>query len=1253
MGGAGHGNTNFQAIDIGSKIVENMRRQNKDSYECNFCHNMVFSMERSLWSHITTDHREKCPQDGDELLRFRTHMKEICQRKGADALSRPENIQTSPNNSNTFIRWSSKDASKDVGGQKMGRKVEPGDQTGPPAYSGGNVDDIANGTSHITLEHPDIQMADASVQARLVNRKRNGPDSATDGGPPTPTHNTHRESQSKRTRGGTSGKGAGNRGPLGNPGFPNDSFHADISSGRAAHKPLRTPLDPDFDRSRFKTEQYGDNEGGMVTRVTAPSRRLFDPEKDHPGAFKGEEDSSKRLEEPNLPPRALSRPKGSTRRKAPVLYTPAPSRKIAVPASQALTLNREGGQMMILENFAQSQPTQPPQGRQTRPPQFYGGSTLEDNETRMVRQPETRPISPEQLIAEVKGIYAGLVMVEAKCAEVDAKQAAATFDDGQPQPRLNDEQWQALIALHRTLLHEHHDFFLASQHPSASPALRRLADKYAMPARMWRHGIYSFLELLRHRLPMMALLYETVPAFEDTWVECLGDLGRYRMAIEDDDIRDRDVWAGVARFWYSKATDKTPYVGRLFHHLAILARPNVLQQLFYYCKSLAVTQPFYPARESILTLFDPIFSPEHANKNHHHVDSGFIQLHGINFTHIDLEKFDDALFDYLDNLDQNIGKTESDWKYGAKESLLRIALREGKNRLIPEEDMEDAPPAAVDENPAEFDSLLPPLPTGASSEHVTSMLQPASKLEEDSRYPRKANVKSGSQAIEADAKSRNGTAESLSFSKRLAYEILSVALQRVGDSNVLPHIHIWLVFLAYVVKSEPAIRLLENEFPWEHLVYMLNSLVGQSDQDRFGCKEFPVPEKGRGRPLPEDYTLRGLEWARKYFPNRWFEDAQVDEEERSVEVPSMENVRIERILWLAAQVAANGECLVYADKMFRVHPALVTRIEEHQKLEATTVHKQELGGSRMTPTSEDSDVEMTSGENESEDGEYVLVGQSEEVRRLKQQQRQLKSQLKACGKAADSAEEPKRAVAKGPESLKENFSVLVVDTNLLLSQPEVFKLMVSTFNWPIVIPNTGMPILITELLGLTNSTGPVGDAAKAAMIAINEALNDKRDVKVVTAKGSNVTNIGFYKEQLDKPRDDEQRKIDDIIIETTKLQGEARRQAIPGDYGDYEAAVLITEDRNMRVKANARGVTAISASALKKVLSPRAGLARPKRKSLGAPTTVPDWPDDEMTFMEPGEEFDSVLNVNPIGTVRKKRQLKRGKPQGADLPKVT
>ncbi|RPA90854.1 hypothetical protein L873DRAFT_1716341, partial [Choiromyces venosus 120613-1] len=127
----------------------------------------------------------------------------------------------------------------------------------------------------------------------------------------------------------------------------------------------------------------------------------------------------------------------------------------------------------------------------------------------------------------------------------------------------------------------------------------------------------------------------------------------------------------------------------------------------------------------------------------------------------------------------------------------------------------------------------------------------------------------------------------------------------------------------------------------------------------------------------------------------------------------------------------------------------------------------------------------------------------------------------------------KQAVAKGQESLKENLSLLAVDTNILFHHLEIFKLMVSTFNWPIVIPNT----VITEFLDMTNSTDPIGDSAKAAMISIHEALTDKRDVKVFTAKERNVTNIGCYKEQLDKHGHGRQRKIDDIIIETTKLRG--------------------------------------------------------------------------------------------------------------------
>jgi len=146
----------------------------------------------------------------------------------------------------------------------------------------------------------------------------------------------------------------------------------------------------------------------------------------------------------------------------------------------------------------------------------------------LLLQPDSRPVSQQQLAAEIKSVYEGLTTVETKCIDIDKAQSAVLRGE---HSHLADSHWQALIALHRVLLHEHHDFFPASQHPSASPAFRELPAKYSMPARMWKHGIHSFLECLRHRLPesseymlaffylayqMMGLLYETVPSFENT-----------------------------------------------------------------------------------------------------------------------------------------------------------------------------------------------------------------------------------------------------------------------------------------------------------------------------------------------------------------------------------------------------------------------------------------------------------------------------------------------------------------------------------------------------------------------------------------------------------------------------------------------------------------------------------------------------------------------------------------------------------------
>src|SRR5438034_3748004 len=110
------------------------------------------------------------------------------------------------------------------------------------------------------------------------------------------------------------------------------------------------------------------------------------------------------------------------------------------------------------------------------------------------------------------------------------------------------------------------------------------------------------------------------------------------MVVEEADLRDQEVWAEVARYWYNKAADQSPKVGRIQHHLAVLARPNILQQLFFYTKSLICVQPFVNTQESIMLLFNPSLDPaesshrEPGRPHHLPVNISFVRAHGIAFT---------------------------------------------------------------------------------------------------------------------------------------------------------------------------------------------------------------------------------------------------------------------------------------------------------------------------------------------------------------------------------------------------------------------------------------------------------------------------------------------------------------------------------------------------------------------------------------------------------------------------------------------
>ncbi|RPA72632.1 hypothetical protein BJ508DRAFT_183341, partial [Ascobolus immersus RN42] len=259
-------------------------------------------------------------------------------------------------------------------------------------------------------------------------------------------------------------------------------------------------------------------------------------------------------------------------------------------------------------------------------------------------------IQPDQLIREAKSIYAAMLMVENKCNEVD-RQEDAKVRAGDIQ-HIPATRYKELVVLHRTLLYEQYDFFLACSHPAATPQLKLLPHKYGMPGRIWKSGIHTFLEVLRHHLPeslehmltflhmaygVVCLLYETIPSHKATWIECLGDLARYRMAVEERDAEIRDIWTDRAREWYYAATDIFPTVGRLYHHLAIVARQNAIEQLYLYVKSLTVDLIFTGTRESVLILFQTVSKETPNGGLITNVDYLFVQLHQMLFTKVDLD----------------------------------------------------------------------------------------------------------------------------------------------------------------------------------------------------------------------------------------------------------------------------------------------------------------------------------------------------------------------------------------------------------------------------------------------------------------------------------------------------------------------------------------------------------------------------------------------------------------------------------------
>lgn len=159
---------------------------------------------------------------------------------------------------------------------------------------------------------------------------------------------------------------------------------------------------------------------------------------------------------------------------------------------------------------------------------------------------------------QLKKLYRTISNLETKILNEDSDENA---DEGRilvqgrgrevTEEELEQQKWLRVIADHKRLADTMHNLMQISLSPSVPASLRVIPSKYNIIIRLWTHGFHKLLEALRrasfdsplaleHLQDFIYFAYTfytglleepTLRTFRAGWLEALGDLARYRMAV--------------------------------------------------------------------------------------------------------------------------------------------------------------------------------------------------------------------------------------------------------------------------------------------------------------------------------------------------------------------------------------------------------------------------------------------------------------------------------------------------------------------------------------------------------------------------------------------------------------------------------------------------------------------------------------------------------------------------------------------------
>ena len=407
------------------------------------------------------------------------------------------------------------------------------------------------------------------------------------------------------------------------------------------------------------------------------------------------------------------------------------------------------------------------------------------------------------------------------------------------------------------------------------------------------------------------------------------------------------------------------------------------------------------------------------------------------FARLQLDSFDDELDESYNLWDQGTFVTDVEWsriasiniaalyQYNRKDSLLKEALRQGRREKREVEQEESVP---VEESINEPDTILPPS-TQTTETLQTDMMNLDPAPEQFTNIP--ADIRSGDKDDVSLSKIVFEKSCDLTFG--LFSEILN---SHAYDEGPRMYIHVMLVFLAYALRYQPVVRLLERKIPWQELAYYLSDLNEYylSDVEEYLIRDLPL-ENLAGPVLLEDTVIRGFEWSRKLFPKGWFENVDWlfedlectddgwrlrldDPPENEPGTPAREaderrelrvnTARKQRVLTLGMQITKVSpprphylcqicDCLVFEHSVFDVSDAVKARIAAAEEEEAREAKRlEDAAQAAREAAMMESLVEEAQDQHES-DEDADVEGESEELRALKVSNHRLTMLMKRRG----------------------------------------------------------------------------------------------------------------------------------------------------------------------------------------------------------------------------------------------------------------